>query len=182
MAQSGYTPILIYASGTAAAVPLAANLTSGSTGAELALNYTDGKLYYKDNAGVVQLLASSSSAAGGEPAYFLATMKKIQAFELAYQDVKKAFEYYLEHYNNGRPIIIASHSKGSTHTIRLLKEFFDGKQLKEKLVMAYLIILYINMTEYHNGKNIFLTNIKLKLKQTINSLHIRYNYERLYCF
>ena len=60
MAQTGYTPILIYASGTTTNVPLAANLTSGSTGAELALNYTDGKLFYKDNGGTVQVLASKA--------------------------------------------------------------------------------------------------------------------------
>lgn len=63
MAQSGYTPILIYASGTAAAVPSAANLTSSANGAELALNYADGKLYYKNSSGVVTLLAQ----AGGNP-------------------------------------------------------------------------------------------------------------------
>ena len=62
MAQSGYTPILIYASGTAAAVPSAVNLTSSASGAELALNYTDGKLYYKDNTGTVQLLIGKSGA------------------------------------------------------------------------------------------------------------------------
>ena len=57
MAQSGYTPILIYASGTASNVPLAANLTSSAAGAELALNYADGKLYFKNSSGVVTLLA-----------------------------------------------------------------------------------------------------------------------------
>jgi hypothetical protein len=62
MAASGYTPILIYASGTASNVPLAANLTSGASGAELALNYADGKLYYKDSGGVVRLLASNSAS------------------------------------------------------------------------------------------------------------------------
>lgn len=62
MAQTGYTPILIYASGTASNVPLAANLTSGSLGAELALNYADGKLYFKNSSGVVTLLAQSASA------------------------------------------------------------------------------------------------------------------------
>jgi hypothetical protein len=61
MSQSGYTPILIYASGTATNVPLAANLTSSALGAELALNYADGKLYYKNSSGVVTLLASSTS-------------------------------------------------------------------------------------------------------------------------
>ena len=64
MAQSGYTPILIYGSGTATNVPLAANLTSSASGAELALNYADGKLYFKNSSGVVTLLAGS----GGGPA------------------------------------------------------------------------------------------------------------------
>ena len=63
-------------------------------------------------------------------------------------DVKKAFEYYLEHYNNGRPIIIASHSQGSTHTIRLLKEFFDGKPLSKKLVVAYVVGMPVNPATY----------------------------------
>ena len=62
MAQSGYTPILLYASGTATNVPLAANMTSSSSGAELALNYADGKLFYKDSGGVVQLLASKATS------------------------------------------------------------------------------------------------------------------------
>ena len=57
MAQTGYTPIKIYASSTASAVPLAANL-SNVNGAELAINITDGKLFYKDNAGVVQVIGT----------------------------------------------------------------------------------------------------------------------------
>ena len=65
MAASGFTPILIYASGTATNVPLAANLTSSASGAELALNYADGKLYFKNSSGVVTLLAGSG---GGGPA------------------------------------------------------------------------------------------------------------------
>lgn len=58
---------------------------------------------------------------------------------LAYGDVKKAFAFYLEHYNDGKPIIIASHSQGSIHAKRLLKEFFDGKPLQKRLVAAYLV-------------------------------------------
>ncbi|MES2371936.1 MAG: DUF3089 domain-containing protein [Bacteroidota bacterium] len=67
------------------------------------------------------------------------TTHAIAAFDLAYQDVKTAFLYYLQNDNNGRPIIIASHSQGSTHGKRLLKEFFDGKELQKKLIAAYLI-------------------------------------------
>jgi len=61
-----------------------------------------------------------------------------QAFEIAYADVKAAFEFYLKNYNKGRPIIIASHSQGTTHTKRLLKEFFDGKPLQKQLIAAYI--------------------------------------------
>jgi hypothetical protein len=62
MAASGFTPILLYGSGTATNVPLAANLTSNSSGAELAINYADGKLFYKDSGGVVQVLATKGAA------------------------------------------------------------------------------------------------------------------------
>lgn len=62
-----------------------------------------------------------------------------RALELAYGDVKAAFEYYLQHFNQGRPIVIASHSQGSYHCERLLKEYFDGKELQKKLVVAYLV-------------------------------------------
>jgi hypothetical protein len=60
-------------------------------------------------------------------------------FDKAYDDIKNAFMFYLEKYNNGRPIIIASHSQGTLHAGRLLKEFFEGKNLQNKLVCAYLI-------------------------------------------
>lgn len=61
------------------------------------------------------------------------------AFDLAYQDVKNAFQYYLKHDNKKNPIIIASHSQGSLHAIRLLQEFFDGKPLQKQLVCAYVV-------------------------------------------
>ncbi len=61
------------------------------------------------------------------------------AFDMAYEDLRSAFEYYLKHYNNGRPIIIAAHSQGAMHAIRLLKEFFDGKPLQKQLVCAYVV-------------------------------------------
>ena len=67
------------------------------------------------------------------------SLNAFESFEKAYNDIKKAFEYYLEHWNKGRPIIIASHSQGTTHAKRLLKEFFEGKELQKKLVIAYII-------------------------------------------
>lgn len=61
-----------------------------------------------------------------------------RAFDLAYADIKKAFIYYLQNYNRGRPLIIASHSQGTLHATRLLKEFFEGKPLQSILVAAYI--------------------------------------------
>jgi hypothetical protein len=60
-------------------------------------------------------------------------------FNIAYQDIKNSFEYYLSHFNRGRPIIIAAHSQGTLHAARLLKEYFEGKILYNKLVCAYLV-------------------------------------------
>jgi hypothetical protein len=62
-----------------------------------------------------------------------------QAFDIAYDDVKTAFEYYLKNYNQGRPIIIAGHSQGTQHATKLLQEYFDGKALQKQLVVAYLV-------------------------------------------
>jgi Protein of unknown function (DUF3089) len=70
------------------------------------------------------------------------------AFDTAYADVKRAFEYYMEHYNNGRPIIIASHSQGTNHAERLIGDYFDGKALQKQLVAAYLVGMPINKTRY----------------------------------
>jgi hypothetical protein len=75
------------------------------------------------------------------------------AFQFAYEDVKKAFEYYLEHYNHGRPIIIAAHSQGTTHALTLLREFFDGKPLQKQLVVAYLLGMPVQPTFFSNLKS-----------------------------
>ena len=60
MAASGFTPISLYYTTTAAATPSAGNLVDG----ELALNTTDEKLYFKNAAGTVKLLASNAGSAG----------------------------------------------------------------------------------------------------------------------
>jgi hypothetical protein len=62
-----------------------------------------------------------------------------QAFDVAYGDVKAAFEHYMKNWNNGKPIIIAAHSQGTQHAAKLLKEFFDDKPLRNRLVVAYIV-------------------------------------------
>ena len=78
------------------------------------------------------------------------TLNAIGAFEIAYQDVKAAFMYYLENYNHGKPIVIASHSQGTTHAKRLIKEFFDGKPLQQKLIVAYLVGMPVEWNWFEN--------------------------------
>jgi hypothetical protein len=56
MAQTGFTPILLYSTSTAAAAPAVGNLTNSTLGSELAINITDGKLFYKDNANAIQVI------------------------------------------------------------------------------------------------------------------------------
>jgi hypothetical protein len=59
MSATNYTPIQLYYSTTAAAVPVNTNLVSG----ELAINIQDEKLYFKNAAGTVKLLASNATSA-----------------------------------------------------------------------------------------------------------------------
>ena len=61
MSQTGFTPIQLYYSTTASTAPTAGNLANG----ELAINITDGKLFYKDNGGVVQVLATKGAGTIG---------------------------------------------------------------------------------------------------------------------
>lgn len=67
------------------------------------------------------------------------TKNRDRALQLTYSDVRRAFQYYLDNENDGRPIIIAAHSQGSCLSVLLLQEFFDGKPLADQLVTAYVV-------------------------------------------
>jgi hypothetical protein len=55
-------------------------------------------------------------------------------------DAMAAFEYYLDHYNNGRPFILASHSQGSNAMIYLMADYFKAHpEVQKRLVAAYVI-------------------------------------------
>ncbi|RZJ61768.1 MAG: DUF3089 domain-containing protein [Hymenobacter sp.] len=73
------------------------------------------------------------------------------ATELAYTDVKAAFQYYLAHYNRGRPFILAGHSQGGYHLTRLLHELVDNDPpLRKQLVAAYLLGCQAKPDEYQH--------------------------------
>jgi hypothetical protein len=62
-----------------------------------------------------------------------------QALDLAYQDVARAFDDFIAHRSQGRPFILAGHSQGSLHGMRLLQERIAGTPLAQRMVAAYLV-------------------------------------------
>jgi len=68
----------------------------------------------------------------------------------AYEDVKAAFQYYLNNYNKGRPFILASHSQGTTHAKRLIKELIDGHTLQDRMIATYLVGIMVKKNEFEN--------------------------------
>jgi len=55
-------------------------------------------------------------------------------------DVTAAFRYYIEHYNNGRPFILAGHSQGSNVLLFLLADYMkEHPDVYKRMVAAYVI-------------------------------------------
>ena len=67
MAQTNFTPILLYASSTPTNVPTAGNLTNSATGSEIAINIADKNLFFKDSGGSVNTvpIRQSSTSSNG---------------------------------------------------------------------------------------------------------------------
>jgi len=57
---------------------------------------------------------------------------------LQYDDVLNAWNYYLEHDNKGRGIVLIAHSQGSFILTRLIREEIDGKPVQARIVSAIL--------------------------------------------
>ena len=81
------------------------------------------------------------------PHYRQASLKALRgdpkAVDIAYDDVRRAFRWYIAHENHGRPFILASHSQGSAHAQRLLQQEILGTPLQGRLVAAYVIGAYV---------------------------------------
>lgn len=60
-----------------------------------------------------------------------------KALALAYSDVKRAFYYYFEHFNKGKPFIIEAHSQGALHAMHLLTEIYRDEGIKSKIIAVY---------------------------------------------
>lgn len=90
--------------------------------------------------------------------YFLdSPTDRDEVLGFAYQDVKRAFEYYLQHDNHDKPFIIAGHSQGTHHAKRLLQEVIDSSDLHQRMVAAYMIgsiILPVSLSWFNSMDHI----------------------------
>ncbi len=71
---------------------------------------------------------------------FLTTRENARrALDFAYRDVLAAYEAFLHQAPEDRPIVLAAHSQGSLHLLRLLEERIRGAPEAERIVAAYVI-------------------------------------------
>ena len=66
--------------------------------------------------------------------------------QIAAKDVIDAFQYYMVHYNHGRPFFLMGHSQGSQMLIELLKHGMSEEQRK-LMVAAYCIGYHVSAEE-----------------------------------
>jgi hypothetical protein len=69
-------------------------------------------------------------------AFLLKSDDANKALDLAYDDVRAAFDVFLKAQPIGKPLILAGHSQGSLHLLRLLAD--RKRALKGRLVAAYV--------------------------------------------
>lgn len=75
-----------------------------------------------------------------------------KAQDFAYQDVKRAFKFFLENSPPERPIILVGHNQGASHVQRLLTDFFQG-DLKKRLAVAYVIDYPLPLDQFETNLN-----------------------------
>jgi hypothetical protein len=56
-----------------------------------------------------------------------------------YNDVRDAWNYYLQHDNKGRGVVLIGHSQGSFILIELMRNEIDGKPIQSKIISAILL-------------------------------------------
>jgi hypothetical protein len=62
-----------------------------------------------------------------------------QAMDTAYGDIEQAFDLFLQNVGEDTPIVLAGHSQGAMHVLRLLRSRIVGSELQSRIAMAYAI-------------------------------------------
>lgn len=76
-----------------------------------------------------------------------------ELFPLSMEDVSESFDYYLEHYNNGRPFVLAGFSQGGKAVVELVKHL--PAEAYERMAAAYAIGYRISDEELAQYPNCF---------------------------
>ncbi len=61
------------------------------------------------------------------------------AMDAAYSDIGQAFDYFLLNVDADTPIVLAGHSQGAMHVLRLLRERIAGSELSSRIATVYAI-------------------------------------------
>ena len=72
--------------------------------------------------------------------HFLPEKERRKAFTVPLQDAERAFLHYLEHWNRGRPLLLAGQSQGAAILLHLLKNMFGNRDIYRCLVAALSLI------------------------------------------
>lgn len=99
------------------------------------------------------------------PVYSMDDKKSKAALDLAYFDVKAAFEEFIKESDSDRPIIIAGFSQGSQLMIRLMEDCFDDDNIQKRLVAAYAIGWRVTDDDLNKYKH-------LKMAQSSNDIGV----------
>lgn len=62
-----------------------------------------------------------------------------RAIDAAYEDVAQAFDYFLDSVDENKPIVLAGHSQGAIHVLRLLMDRADAAGMTDRIVAVYAI-------------------------------------------
>jgi hypothetical protein len=89
------------------------------------------------------------------------------AIDFAYADVKAAFKYFIDHYNQDRPFILAGHSQGGKHVDTLLQDIIAGTELQARMIAAYPVGYFLDGS---NGIPVCSTPTQTGCQATWNSV------------
>ncbi len=67
--------------------------------------------------------------------------------ELAYSDVRAAWQHYLKYDNHGRGVVLIGHSQGARILLRLIQDEIDKSEERSRLVAALLIGISVDVPE-----------------------------------
>ena len=68
-----------------------------------------------------------------------------RAIDAAYRDVAQAFDFFVHSIDPEMPVVLAGHSQGAIHVVRLLTEKIAGTALQDRVAMVYPVGMPISV-------------------------------------